>query len=60
MFQLPFTANVSSSPILFTMMTEVICSSEMSVLTRVKQHHNPEDGILLVSQFAILHFCTSN
>jgi hypothetical protein len=31
---------------LVTLMMEAICSSETSVLTRVKRRHNPEDGIL--------------
>jgi hypothetical protein len=39
-------ANVRSSPIIFTPMTEAILSSESSVLTRAKLHNNPEDGIL--------------
>jgi hypothetical protein len=37
---------VTSSLILFTLMMEAICSSEISVLTRAIQCHFPEDGIL--------------
>jgi hypothetical protein len=39
-------ANVPSSPVLVTLMTEVICPSDTSVLTRAKQRNFPEDGIL--------------
>jgi hypothetical protein len=39
-------ANVPSSPILITLMTEAIHSSETSVLTRATQQRTPEDGIL--------------
>jgi hypothetical protein len=41
------TDNVSSSLILFTLMMEVISSSETSVLIRTIQCHISEDGILL-------------
>jgi hypothetical protein len=45
--QLLATANaVPSSLILFIPMMEVICSSEMSVLTRATQRYIPEDGVL--------------
>jgi hypothetical protein len=41
------TANiVPSSLILFTLMMEAICFSEMSVLTRTTRRHIQEDGIL--------------
>jgi hypothetical protein len=52
MLQLLVTANVVSSlQIVSTLVMEVTLSSETSVLTRPKQHHIPEDGIL-VSQLA--------
>jgi hypothetical protein len=42
-----FTANVvPSSPILFTLMMEAICSSETSVLLRSIRHHIQEDGFV--------------
>jgi hypothetical protein len=47
MLQLLDTVNVGpSSPILFTLMMEVIYSPEMSVLTRATWHDTPEDDIL--------------
>jgi hypothetical protein len=44
--QLLITANVPSSPVLVTLMTEAICSSETSALTRASRRHIPEDDTL--------------
>jgi hypothetical protein len=43
---LPVMANVSSSPILVTMMMEALGASETSAITRVTWHNIPEDCIL--------------
>jgi hypothetical protein len=40
------TANISSSPILVTLMMGALHSSETSVLTGVTHHSIPENGIL--------------
>jgi hypothetical protein len=50
--------NVSSSLNLFTLMTEVISSSEMLVLTRGRRRHIPEDGILNAYQYLSMHYAS--
>jgi hypothetical protein len=45
--QLSVTANIVPSLLIHsTLMTEAVCSSETSVLTRAMQHHISEDSIL--------------
>jgi hypothetical protein len=45
-FRLLVTANVPSSPILVTLMVDLLSSSETSVLTRATWHNILEGGIL--------------
>jgi hypothetical protein len=60
MVQLLVIANVPSLSILVSQMMEVMCSSEMLVLTKATQHNIQEDGLssysLLVVVFGDLHF----
>jgi hypothetical protein len=44
------TANVPSSPILFALKMEALCSSETSVLTRATGRNNPEELILHIQE----------
>jgi hypothetical protein len=46
MLRLLVTANIVPTPIIVTLMMEVICSSKTLVLTSCIQHNIPEDGIL--------------
>jgi hypothetical protein len=44
-------ADVPSSPILVTLMTEALCSSDESFLTRATRHNIPEGGIIYMEMF---------
>jgi hypothetical protein len=52
------TANIPGSPIVVTLMTAAIRSSETSVLTKSTRRNNPEDtilhGVLIVSILLVL------
>jgi hypothetical protein len=53
--RLPVTANISSLPILVTLMMEALRSSETSVLVRATRRNIIEDGMLLLLKVCLYH-----